>query len=191
MKKALIFLSVIMLSACSSKPVSMHYYLLDQSTQAYQQLDAQPVKGKTITLSPVKLAKYLQQAQLVILKNSHQLYYSNQNVWAEPLSYGVSRALINQVNSSSEHQLKLASEPHGQSSDYQLQLQIDHLVATENSQAILAGKFWLLKKGQLITNQPFYYEIDLTADGFAHAVGQQRQLINKLAQKIIEAVPNQ
>lgn len=193
-RKSLISIAMCLgLAACSSQAqLSVNYYILDHELAAYQQSSstAKHNPDKQIVLSQVRLAKYLEQSQLTILQNNHQLYYTSQHVWSEQLKHAIARALVNDFNTASnDYHLVLKNEPTSHDSRYQLQLQLDHLVATDDSEVILAGKFWLLdhqknKKGELVASSPFYFSKDLSENGFSHSVKQQRQLLKQLANRI-------
>lgn len=188
--KTLSLLAVIcLLSACSSAPVTLKHYLLDQQLNAYQ---GQTYNGETlVTLQRIKLARYLQQSQLAMLQQDNQLYFASQHVWAEELNHGISRALRNDINQQQDMYIFAANEPGQKQSQYQLQIQIDHLVATDQSKVMLAGKFWLMQQQELKASTPFYFEASLSQDGFDHAVSQQRKLLSQLAEKITQVIQQQ
>jgi len=181
-KTTVLLLTSLLLGACSNAPVTMQHYVLDQQLNAYQSPNHNA--GTQVTLTRIKLARYLQQSQLAILQQNNQLYFASQHVWAEELNHGISRALRNDINQQQDMYLFAENEPGHQQSQYQLEIQIDHLVATDKAKVILAGKLWLLAQQQLKTSSPFYFELDLTEDGFSHSVTQQRQLLRQLAQQI-------
>lgn len=174
--------AVIALTACSSPPPQLHYYLLDQDVAAYQ------LQGRgnltSVSLEQVKLARYLQQSQLAIL-NGHTLSFSSQDVWAEELRHGISRSLVNDFNLSRQYRLQLPSQPGENQPRYQLQLQVDHLVATDDGKVILAGQYWIMDQGKVAVHKSFYLEQALKQDGFEHAVSLQRKTLSSLAQEMI------
>ena len=183
-KNLIFFTLVTLLTGCSSPPVELKHYLLDQKLDVYKNTRVQG--DIRVELQRIKLARYLQQSQLAILQQDNQLYFASQHVWAEELHHGISRALVNDINLDKEIHIFTPSEPGNHQSQYQLELQIDHLVATDDAKVILAGKLWLLDGKKVKASTPFYFHSELQGDGFSQAVTQQRQLLSQLAQKIIE-----
>ena len=192
-KKLTVFmlLSASLFSCSSSAPLTINHYILDTDINAYtapKPTDQNPevsAKPPRVVLKQIRLAKYLQQSQLAILQTNQQIYYSQQNIWSESLEHAIARALVNDVNqNNNSYTLLTNNEPHAGKSDYQLTLQLDHFVATDKSEVILAGKYWLTQQGNLVQNAPFYFERTLTEDGFSHAVKQQRSLLKALAKHL-------
>lgn len=183
MQKVTFIICILMLSACSSAPVKVDYYLLDKDVSAYQNT-ADTTSLPQLSISRIKLADYLNQPQLAILQNDNRIYYASQHLWAESLYNNIRRSLVNELGKTSKYQVRLISDPSNGNPDYQLDIQIDHLVATDNAKVILAGKFWLMKANKVLTRRDFYLQKDLTNSGFSHAIEQQRLLITELSQQI-------
>lgn len=184
MKQLLIVILPLFLLACGTTPSTLHYYVLDQDTSAYQQ-NKPNIEVEKITLSKVILANYLQQPSLSIEQDDHKIYYANQHLWAEDLDSAIARTLTNDFNlSSNEHYMLSNSDPNASEGKYQLQVQLDHFSATQSASVILAGKYWILEGQSTIINRHFYFEKTLLQDGFSHSVSLQRQLLKQLAAQI-------
>lgn len=188
MRNWLLGLSAILLSACSSAPVNVQYYLLDEpdlnADIAVTKVDKKLVQAH---LDKLMLAKYLRQNKLAILEDN-QVYFANQHLWAQALNQGIASALANDVNLGSKVNLMQPNEPGHDNSDYAVQIAIEHLVATQDNQAILQGKFWILSDKQVVKSEVFKFSIGLQQDGFSHSVKQQRALVGKLAQQLQSAL---
>ncbi|MFW5426462.1 MAG: membrane integrity-associated transporter subunit PqiC [Methylophagaceae bacterium] len=185
MRTTFITLISILLSACSSAPTQINYYLLDATAVAYEN-KTELNTSKTITLKKLQLAHYLESVRLPLLQNNQGVVYASQHVWAEPLQLSISRVLVHDFKHDSKHNLRLSSMPNAQNSDFQLQIQIDHFSATDNSTVILSGSYWLNEN-----EYSFHFKRALTADGFNHSVGQQRALISELVKMISVTISNQ
>lgn len=188
MRSLFIIIIGIMLTACSSSPVKVSYYLLDQDTSVYKNNNALE-KRPQLSITRVKLSNYLTQSQLAILQDNNQIYYASQHLWAESLYSNVRRSLVNDLNSQSHYQVRLSGDPSSSVDGYQLDIQIDHLVATDQSNVILAGKYWILKGGKIVSFRDFYLTKALTESGFNHSITQQRQLLRLLADDINQVLP--
>jgi uncharacterized lipoprotein YmbA len=185
MRIIFIVLISILLSACSSAPTRINYYLLDANV-VNSENKAEAKTGKTITLEKLQLAHYLESIRLPLLQHNQGVVYASQHVWAEPLKLSIRRVLVNDFKHFSTHQLRLNSMPNAKNSDYQLQINIDHFSATDNSTVILSGSYWLNKNEHY-----FHFEQALTTDGFNHSVGQQRKLISDLVTMIADNIDGQ
>jgi uncharacterized lipoprotein YmbA len=183
MCRVFIVLVTLIISACSTVPSQINYHLLD-STMTDVGNNQKRITDKKITLQKLQLAKYLQSASLPLLQQDHGVIYANQHVWAEPLQLSIQRVLVNDFNQFSTHQLLLDNMPNAANSDYQLQIQIDHFSATDNSEVVLIGTYWVSDDKTVSNGQPFFFKRQLDLDGFSYAIGQQRLLINELAKMI-------
>ncbi len=183
MRISLILLTFIMVSACATAPSSIQYYLLDNAVEDTAAARV-PLSDKKVVLTKLELATYLQNPNLPLLQHEHGVLFANQSAWAEPLQQGIKRALVNDFNRISNYQLVLDTMPNSQQSDYQLQITIDHFAATDTSEVILVGNYWLSKGKMVISEHAFSMKQTLEHDGFAHSVSQQRQLLTQLAQQI-------
>ena len=80
MRIVFIVLFSLLISACSSAPSKISYYLLDGAiTNVVKQ--PKQTAGKQITLQKLQLAKYLQSASLPLLQQDHGVIYANHLVF--------------------------------------------------------------------------------------------------------------
>lgn len=189
MKRMIILVSIALLSACSSAPNQVHYYLLDKDTTPYQQKTSTSADVPHLSLMRVKLASYLSQPQLAMQQKNNQIYYATQHLWAESLYENIRRSLVNDLTYVSDYQVRLASDPKLTQDEIKLEIQIDHLVATDSGKVILAGKYWLIKGKNAISKQDFYFSENLAQSGFSYAIEQERALLKQLAEQINQSLP--
>lgn len=174
-----------LLAGCSSDPVqNTSYYLLNNSQTMPTKVEK---KGKVVIVKVLELPEYLNQAQLVMQMNNHQLHYAHFHMWAEPLKAGFSKALLADLNASNGPVQYLADRRRNALDDKtQLYVQLDFFHASSESKVTLSGRYWFEKKeaaGQ--AQHPFYFDVNLSQDGYPHSVAQMRALVRRLAGQII------
>lgn len=179
---------VLLLGGCSSNSgTQLNHYFLQPPGQAAPALPATEVRGPIVVLQKLRLANYLQQPSLVLQLKQHELYYSMQDLWAEPLQQGFSKALLMELNQGTGTRRYVSYQSPG-NDDHSLSLavQLDHFLATDESQVVASGEFWLLQGAQdsVLYQQRFHYRLGLRQDGYHHAVSQLRQLVSQLAADI-------
>ncbi|GAA0853327.1 PqiC family protein [Aliiglaciecola litoralis] len=192
MIKTVIIGLLLVLAGCSTKPVAiLDYYLLDNAEPKATH-SKQNIPRVTITIQDIGLADYLTQANLAIQLASHQLYYSKQHLWAEPLQKGIQKALLKDLNAAtSEFAFVNTRSAMAHAPDVTIGIQVDHFVATHESMVVMAGYYWLQPNNdKQMTKQltRFHFSKPLEQDGFPHSVSQLRVLISELSDEILSRV---
>ncbi|TWX73560.1 membrane integrity-associated transporter subunit PqiC [Colwellia sp. C1TZA3] len=192
MKQALMIamVSTILLGACSSAPANKtQYYLLNSptTTSAVNTDNINYQDSQHVGITLLELPDYLRQPSLVLQLSSHQLYYSHFNMWAEPLQSSITQALAQDLNYfNSRFNYIVTSAKNQVTADTVVVINITAFHATHQSQALLAGTYWL--QGQGVQNPEKEYNFTLAValkeNGYEHAVEQMRKVISSLAQKI-------
>jgi uncharacterized lipoprotein YmbA len=185
MKLFIPLLIACLLSGCASSPNQINYYVLENASDTAK-TQPETARNKTILLDNLQLASYLQSTNLPILKHDYTVSYARQSAWAEPIEHGIKRALVNDFNSVSKQQLILDTMPNSSRSDYQLHIQIDHFVPTDNAEVILVGQYWLNQGDTLLSHQAINLKQPLVQDGFSESVQQQRKLLKQLTQLVAQ-----
>ena len=177
---------IVLLSSCSSSseiPLETNYYLLHSQSVAKKSLNI----NKTVTVEIRELPAYLDQPQLVMQLNKHQLHYARFDMWAEPLQDGFSKALINDLNLNHKNIQFVTDEL--QTSDHstdKLIIRVDYFHPSADSKVILSGAYWTANnESQGIILQHFSFELLLNKDGYTHAIGQMRQLVSMISSSVI------
>lgn len=138
-----------------------------------------------VVVQQIMLAEYLKQSNLAMQIDSHQLHYSRQNAWAEPLESAIAKALLNDLNGEKSEFVFLSKNgPLAYDHQYELVLQIDHLIATDKSTVVTSGTYWFVSVDENnVTNhkKQFSLERRLTEDGYLHSVSQLRMLLGELS----------
>lgn len=198
MKIIVIWLCIMLLISCTSKPLSVKYYLLHTPENRVSKTTgtAQPIA----VLESLIVADYLRQSSLVMQVNQYELHYSRQDVWAEKLQSSLHKALLQDLNSANQQNYVASSSSNAHLAGTTITIKLDHFHATDASTVVSSGQYWLSadsrqlskNKDLAMSNHLFFFELELKQDGYAHAVKQLRKLVAHLAKKIekdIAALP--
>jgi uncharacterized lipoprotein YmbA len=177
---------VVFLSSCSSNsdiPLETNYYLLNSQNLAKNLVNI----NKTVVVEVLELPAYLDQPQLVMQLNKHQLHYARFDEWAEPLQAGFTKALINDLNLNNNSIQFVTDElKSNKKSADKLIMRIDYFHPSTASKVVLSGVFWTENnKSQNIIQQQFSFELLLNEDGYTHAVAQMRRLVSMMSASVI------
>jgi uncharacterized lipoprotein YmbA len=193
LKPLMLILSTVLIGAvmggCSSDPVnSTQYYLL--SNQQTNQSSTEPLKQKITVLKVLELPQYLNQSQLVLQMNDHQLHYADFHMWAEPLKEGFTKALmmdLNRINSPVQFVSERLKRPTDKNTLY-VELAFFH--ADNDSQVTLSGQYWFKDENNETMLQPYHFSFkqQLSQDGYASSVAQMRQLVGLLAAEVVKVL---
>lgn len=189
MKAITICLCMLLLS-CTSEPLNVRYYLLH--TPANKVLPHSDTTKPVAVLQSLKVADYLRQSSLVLQVDDHELHFSRQDVWAEKLQSAFYNALLQDLNNKGQRNYLASSAPEATVATTVIKVQLNHFHATDTSKVVSSGRYWLTANNAnkdsnktLVTSaHSFYFESDLTQDGYSHGVEQLRKLIGKLANQI-------
>jgi uncharacterized lipoprotein YmbA len=196
MKKTLIvaIVSIILLGACGSAPANKtQYYLLNSptTTGAVNTDNMHNKNSQPLGITLLALPDYLRQPSLVLQLSSHQLHYSHFHMWAEPLQNSFAQALAQDLNNIDSHFHYLITPAKNQvTAATAVVINITAFHTTHQSQAILAGTYWLQGKGVQHPEKEhnFTLTVALNKNGYEHAVEQMRKVITSLAQKITNSL---
>jgi uncharacterized lipoprotein YmbA len=179
---------VIFLSSCSSSsdiPLTTNYYLLNTLYYGEKSLNI----NKRVLVEVLELPDYLDQPQLVMQFNKHQLHYSRFDMWAEPLQVGFTKALINDLNLNKKSiQFVTDERKFNDNIVYKLMVRIDYFHPNSASKVILSGVFWVDNNNdeRYKVQQPFSFELLLNDDGYTHAIEKMRQLVTMMSVSVLQ-----
>jgi len=178
--------SSLLLVSCSSNTVSQSkYYLLHNQQQHHEVNKEAQQKKKPIIVQINELPRYLNQANLVMQLDQHQLHYSHHHRWAEPLHAGFSKALLTDLNNNVSNRVFLEQVTReNQEKLTTLVIAISHFHTTNQSKVTLSGSYWFNlndKENVLPVKQKFQFDTELQQDGYAHSVEKMRELIRQLS----------
>lgn len=175
----------LLLTACFSGPVTdTSYYLLENQAGQFMG-EMQPVPERVIVLQLHELSDYLSQPYLVMQTGAHRLQYARLHMWAEPLSDGISKALLSDLNGG-QSTARFIRRGQGAlpSGSQVLTVEVERFHVDAESQVILTGQYWLA--GEAV--QPFFLRRRLKDDGFPHSVATMRALLGELADQALSSL---
>jgi len=189
---AYLIVLLVTITACSSTPEKIKLYSLSIPESA-----ALTSNNSTITLdkpilqiAPVKLADYLNTRNMIIQSNQYQINNAHHHLWAEDLDRAIARTLLNKLQPLSDKYILTNTSIFQQNkARYILQLEFSAFHATDHSQVIAKGKYWLLDKNQnIIILKNFDYLQKLQQDGYLHSVKKLNETLDMLANDIISNI---
>lgn len=186
-KTALSLLMAMAIAGCSSKPVTMNYYLLHETAQTAEIQDI--TNWPVIELRSLTLPDYLKQQSLIVQLSSSELHFSPQHLWSEPFEQGFAQALKD--NLANTHKIRLHTQSvwtNATQSGYILDISIEDFIPSHNGMVILRGTYRLGRSPQSGKIVEFAFNSPLNKDGFAHSVEQMRELVTKLANQIVTGI---
>ncbi|MBM6551578.1 PqiC family protein [Marinomonas ostreistagni] len=168
-------LCMVLLSACATSTLEPpKYYVLNgapKATESTQQVTP-------IELSSITLAEYLQSSNMVLQVSEHELFFSTNHLWAEPLQVGIEKALANQlwlVQDASQAALEL-------------ELNVDYFHIIDQDSVILAGHYSVEGQDGTLTQQRFSLQQPLNESGYPYAVSVMSELVERLGKEILQQV---
>lgn len=186
MRSLLLVAGFILITGCSSPPISMRYYQLHLPKQIELPINSSELNQ--ILVKPVKVADYLSQGNLVMQINKHELFYSRSDFWAEELSNSFYKSLLQDLNSLGSAQFVSHIDTQVKPVTQSISVELNHFNSTDNSTVIAAGRYAIVpsphSENKKVKHNTFYFELTLTKDGYAHSVEQLRQLVYLTAQSI-------
>jgi uncharacterized lipoprotein YmbA len=186
-----VFSALFLITGCSSSPAPQTFYYRLNDTARTGRVIVNPA-APALVLERVELAGFLMQSGMVIQQGDNQILVSRQHLWAESLDDALPRALQDALQSATEnYRIYLQGTDFISSSDYMLRLHIDNFQATDDSRAVMSGRYQLMdvRSETEITLRNFSYALDFLEDGYPHAVSRLQLLVESLAATIIEDLP--
>lgn len=167
------------LSACSSAPNSLTYYLLHTTNDA--SFTNRDVK-QTVVLDKVTLPEYLKHRGLVYQTSDTNLHISTSHLWAEPVDEGLTKALISALVSKD---IALIRPDHFKSEEtHHMSLHVNDLVSTYEGEVVFSGQYRITQASGEARVHSFIFKSPLSNDGFASSIKAMRSAIKKLAEDV-------
>ncbi|WP_342804584.1 ABC-type transport auxiliary lipoprotein family protein [Alteromonas sp. M12] len=185
----------LLLAGCASEVnTNVHYYVLDNAASISMPDDIAQ-RPTTVAIQTIELADYLKQASLNMQMDNHQVFYSKQHYWAQPLQTSIRNSLLNDLNKTSKTAYFVDPQlVNFKQADLILGLKINHFLPTYESKVVLAGQYWIYndQSNRNLTDSiyNFKYELPLAENGYGHAVGKLRNLLEQLSKDIVINMEN-
>ncbi|NRA53251.1 MAG: membrane integrity-associated transporter subunit PqiC [Gammaproteobacteria bacterium] len=184
-KFLLISLLTLLSAGCSSVKPALTFYQLSPPPIT-QQVE---LTSATLIIEPVTLVDYLKRPNLLLERQSGQLYVTKYQLWAEPLDQAIARTLVNHLNQSQQDfraQSHLVTRCLKRC--FRLKLFVEQFYPTERGTAVFTGKYQLFQQDKLVSQQDFNWQQDQANDGYGAAVNSLYKLTVKLASQIQQQV---
>jgi len=161
MKKWLVIVMAVWLTACSSGGESKSYYQLPLAQSSAQSAVSQG--SHQLWIDQVAVADYLAGSSVVYQTSEVQYEIASNNLWASPLDQQLKNSLVANLSSQLPGWV-VASQPLGSAQD-QLSITVTGFHGRYDGRAIVSGEWLLNRQGRLI-KQPFHIELKQEQDGY-------------------------
>jgi uncharacterized lipoprotein YmbA len=182
MRTLLILAVAIVLTACSTQPISRTTYLL-RSEHALQTRALQ--SDTDIYLGEVMIASYLDQPGLVLEGESNTVHTAKYHQWAEPLRTSLRQFLNTEISVSLGSDIAISRI--GQQRSRRIDVKIDQLHGDADGHAVLVA-YWSLTEAGKTAEYQFAERTALKGVGYEALVAAEKQLLAHLAQAIARGV---
>lgn len=173
MKLMMLLLCAITLAGCTTATLEPpKYYVLSGVPSELQSID----QAQQVKLGKVAVADYLKSSNIVLQISDHELFFSTNHLWAEPLQVGIEKALANQLGFVAMTTTETLT----------VDLVIDYFHIIDQDSVILAGSFALKESGEVVDWQSFSLSEPLQNSGYHYAVSVMSELVSRLAEDIRE-----
>jgi len=177
MKTLLLLISIVALAGCSSPTLQPpKYYVLSgmPNFSASEVVHQIPIEVRSVVLSD-----YLQSSNIVLQISDHELFFSANHLWAEPLQIGIEKLLANHLSSSSDLQM----------TPLKLDVQVDYFHIVDLDAVILSGRYGVDgEDGESLITERFSLRQPLKNSGYEYAVSVMSSILKELSIQIEESV---
>lgn len=173
-----------LLVGCTTPQMASSEYLLMDNTPQVVINDART--RVNIQLLPIQVADYLAGSEIVLLSKQGDVYRSQQNLWAEPLSAQLNRLTMQGFT----QRLPLTTwyrGNHSQVNDLlKLGIEVDAFYGDLEGQVHVSGRWTLFSaSGQIIRSKAFVVSEKLAASGYSALV---QTLAQTWFQKVLDPI---
>lgn len=184
-KKLSVAFIIYFVYACSSSaPIEeTKYFVLSPNASSPGQVTTSKTENKYLILETIKLAKFLDQAGIILQTDTHQIKVAHYHRWAEPLKHNLHRFVLANLSDNSSHQFISKENSNALNTSEVLTISIDQFHGTTNGKALLSGH-WDFKQSK----HDFAYQASLVQSGYTELVNQLASLLNQLCVDISEKI---
>jgi len=190
MKFMLITLMSLILIGCQSASQSTNIFQLSHGPKS----SVVDFNAAQLMIKRIELVDYLKQSNIVFEHQNGELTATKYQMWAEPIAKGIARTLVNEINASQDA-IRADSSMFASCRDktkcFSVQLFVEKFYPSYDSNVKFSGKYKLYLGDNLIEQQDFNLEKNLSEDGYSHAVDSLKLLVGQLGSKISKRVSRQ
>lgn len=190
MKKYIIGIFVLMLTACSSQTNKTYYQLPDvyQGSVPEQVSATQSVKKPQIWVQPIRLSNMLVNAGIVYQTTDINYTVANQHLWINPLDQQLQQNLISGLTKALPGTV-VANQPV-EDNLAKLTVTVNYFQGRYDGQVIISGD-WIYTENNKVINQPFSLVLTQTEDGYPALVRTLGQGWEQVVSDIAKAIQAQ
>ncbi|SBS32418.1 hypothetical protein MAQ5080_02258 [Marinomonas aquimarina] len=181
MRVILLLVTMMLVVGCSSPTLQPpKYYVLSGTPM---QLIPHKVQHPAVEVRSVALSDYLQSANIVLQVSDHELFFSANHLWAEPLQVGIEKVLSNRLSQTQS----LSDVPA-----LLLDVNIDYFHIVDRDAVILSGNYVVESQtGANLVRERFTLREPLNHSGYEYAVSVMSSILGALSQEIAAKVTAQ
>lgn len=190
MKKYIIGIFVLMLTACSSQTNKTYYQLPDvyQGSVPEQVSATQSAKKPQIWVQPIRLSNMLVNAGIVYQTTDINYTVANQHLWINPLDQQLQQNLISGLTKALPGTV-VANQPV-EDNLAKLTVTVNYFQGRYDGQVIISGD-WIYTENNKVINQPFSLVLMQTEDGYPALVRTLGQGWEQVVSDIAKAIQAQ
>lgn len=190
MKKYIIGIFVLMLTACSSQTNKTYYQLPDvyQGSVPEQVSATQSAKKSQIWVQPIRLSNMLVNAGIVYQTTDINYTVANQHLWINPLDQQLQQNLISGLTKALPGTV-VANQPV-EDNLAKLTVTVNYFQGRYDGQVIISGD-WIYTENNKVINQPFSLVLTQTEDGYPALVRTLGQGWEQVVSDIAKAIQAQ
>ncbi|WP_311755172.1 membrane integrity-associated transporter subunit PqiC [Proteus terrae] len=190
MKKYIIGIFVLMLTACSSQTNKTYYQLPDvyQGSVPEQVSETQSAKKPQIWVQPIRLSNMLVNAGIVYQTTDINYTVANQHLWINPLDQQLQQNLISGLTKALPGTV-VANQPV-EDNLAKLTVTVNYFQGRYDGQVIISGD-WIYTENNKVVNQPFSLVLTQTEDGYPALVRTLGQGWEQVVSDIAKAIQAQ
>lgn len=187
----LIFIALF-ISGCVGVSAPTRLYLFSSEGELSSCSSSASQQLATVSVGPVSIARYLDRTGIVTEMKTPLLSVGEFDLWAEPLSDGLTRSLVGQLTGEREGICFIASPwASNVSGDYQIIIDLIELRTTSEGDAFIDVRWWLKGRGtdRLIPSRVFQSSERLSGVDAKSVVIGYDALVKQFAQEILLSLP--
>ncbi|WP_370547558.1 membrane integrity-associated transporter subunit PqiC [Edwardsiella tarda] len=162
MKRGMILLAALVLSACSGAG-SKQYYQLPIEPAVSRAVTQTAAQTHQLWVQPVNVADLLGGMGVVYQQSDVQFVTASNNLWASPLSQQLTQSLVAGLGAAMPGWL-VSTQPLGMSQD-SLTVNINAFYGRYDGKVVVAGE-WLLTHQGVLTQRAFHIVLPQQGDGY-------------------------
>jgi len=188
--RALVVLTLILLSGCVALKIDRHYLLSAITPEAKNLEKSAPL---LLVLKPLELPNYVKQSEILTREQGSTVSLSKTHHWAEPMVNGVERVLIQDLAQRINGEvLPYAQRLQAPKIDYFILVNITDFIGTLGQEAIMNVHWQILdgKRQKAVRFKHARYREPLADRNYETLVSAQSRLLARLSEDLSGEVEN-